>query len=68
MKVKSEVLENVRKNTRIRREIARNLDISDATISRHLTSNAENGELTKAIVLKVISIHLNIPESLILEE
>ena len=67
MKIKNEVLEIVRKSTRTRRDIARNLDLSDGSMVRILNHNEDNGPLTKAICLKIIAINHGIPESLILD-
>jgi len=67
MKIKNEVLEMVRKSTKTRREIARSLELSDASMVRILNENKINGPLTKAICLKIISLNHSIPESLILE-
>ena len=43
MKIKNEVLKMVRKNTKTRREIARNLELSDASMVRILNENKING-------------------------
>ena len=45
MKIKNEVLEMVRKNTKTRREIARNLELSDASMVR---ISEEEGEWMNA--------------------
>ena len=67
MKVRNEILEMVRNNTKIRRELARQLDLSDASISRIIRENQDNGEFTKMISVKVIATELNLPETLVLE-
>lgn len=67
MKIRSEILEMVRNSTEIRRELARQLDLSDASISRHIKENRRNGEFTKAIAVRTIASKLNLPESLVLE-
>ncbi|MEA4918115.1 hypothetical protein SDC9_137891 [bioreactor metagenome] len=67
MKIREEILEMIRESTEVRRELARQLDVSDSSISRYIKENEENGEFTKAIAIKVISLKLNLPESLILE-
>jgi len=66
MKVQNEILDKVRNSTKIRRELARELDLSDASISRIIRENKENGEFTKMVAVRVISANLNIPESVIL--
>ncbi|HCC51461.1 MAG TPA: hypothetical protein DEQ30_04895 [Porphyromonadaceae bacterium] len=67
MKVRSEILEKIRTSTEIRRELARQLDVSDASIARYIRNNEENGDFTKVIAIKVISNKLNIPEDSVLE-
>ncbi|MDR1370154.1 MAG: hypothetical protein LBJ72_08550 [Dysgonamonadaceae bacterium] len=67
MKLRKEILEIVKSSTGIRRELARQLDLSDASISRILRENKENGEFTKVVAVKSIANKLNMPESVILE-
>lgn len=67
MKIRNEILEMVRNSTETRREIARQLDVSEASISRYLKENQKNGELTKIVVVKIISNKLNLPETLVIE-
>lgn len=66
MKVKAEIMKKVQTSTEIRRELARKLDVSEASISRYIRENEENGEFTKLVAIRVISEKLNIPESEIL--
>ncbi len=66
MKVKAEIMKKVQTSTEIRRELARKLDVSEASISRYIRENEENGEFTKLVAIRVISDKLNIPESEIL--
>jgi DeoR/GlpR family transcriptional regulator of sugar metabolism len=66
MKLRNDILEKVRNSTEIRREFARQLDVSDASIGRYLKENAENGELTKVIAIKIIAEKLVVSEDLIL--
>lgn len=66
MKVKAEIMKQVQTSTEIRRELARKLDVSEASISRYIRENEENGEFTKLVAIKIISDKLNIPESEIL--
>jgi DeoR/GlpR family transcriptional regulator of sugar metabolism len=68
MKVRKEILEMVRKNTKIRRELAHQLDVSDASIARYMRENSPNGTFTKVKAVKIIAENLNLPESIILEE
>ena len=67
MKVRNEIVEMIKDDTRLRRDIARELDVSEASISRYIRENSENGEFTKVAVVKLVSEHLKLPESLILE-
>ncbi len=67
MKIRNEIVEMIKENTRLRRDIARELDVSDNSIGRYIRENSENGEFTKIAVVKLISEHLKLPESLILE-
>ena len=67
MKVQNEILELVKKNTDVRRELARQLKLSEASISRILRENKENGELTKAVAIEVIATGLKMPQGVILE-
>lgn len=68
MKVRNEILEMVRSSTKVRRELARQLDLSDASISRLIRENKKNGEFTKVVAVRTIANNLNLPENLILEE
>ncbi len=66
MKIKAEIMKKVQESTEIRRELARQLDVSEASISRYIRENEENGEFTKVVVIRVISSKLNVPEKSIL--
>jgi hypothetical protein len=67
MRIQTNTLENVRKNTRLRRDLARVLDTSEQAISRHIKNNRDNGELTKYAAVKTIAFALNIPDALAVE-
>jgi hypothetical protein len=67
MRIQANVLENVRKNTKLRRDLAHVLDTSEQSIWRHIKDNKDNGELTKYVAVKTIAFTFKIPESLILE-
>lgn len=66
MKIKAEIMRKVQESTEIRRELARQLDVSEASISRYIRENEENGEFTKVVAIQVISSKLNVPEKSIL--
>ena len=67
MKVRKEFLEKVKTNTNIRRKLGRGLELSDASISRILRENKDNGDLTKIVAVQIMASELDIPESVILE-
>jgi hypothetical protein len=67
MRIQEKTLENVRKNTKLRRDLARVLDTSEQSIWRYIRDNQNNGELTKYAAVKTIAFTLNIPDALILE-
>jgi hypothetical protein len=68
MRIRNEILEKVRKHTRIRRKLAFRMDISEASIARLLKENSDNGDLTKKIALITIAEGLSLPENLIIED
>lgn len=66
MKIKTEIMKKVQESTKIKRELAWKLDVSDSSISRYIRDNSENGELTKIAAIKIIASKLNVSEESIL--
>jgi hypothetical protein len=68
MRIKNEIIEMLRKNAEIRRELLYQMRWSTPTLYRHLRENAVNGELTKFLPVKLIATGLGLPEAEILVE
>jgi hypothetical protein len=68
MKIKNEIIEMLRENAEIRRELLYKMRWSSPTLYRHLRENAVNGDLTKFLPIKLIASGLGFPENEILEE
>lgn len=68
MRIKHEVLDEIRGNTRTKNLLALALDRSVWTIERLIDSNEENSDLTKAAALKVIRQQTGLTDKKILEE
>lgn len=60
MKMQASIIQRIRKNSMLRRELAYKLGISDQTIARHLRENSDNGDLTKYFAMTIIGKHLGI--------
>ncbi|MDR1984106.1 MAG: hypothetical protein LBQ28_04715 [Prevotellaceae bacterium] len=68
MKVKNEIIEMIRENQSLRRELLYRMEWSEATLYRNLRENPVNGDLTKTLALKIIAEGLGIKENEILNE
>ena len=68
MKVKKWVLDRVRQNAKLKRELIYHLEISESKLYRLLRENRINGDLTIVKSVQIISAGLQIPASEILED
>jgi len=68
MKIKKWVLERIRANGKIKRELIYQLEISESKLYRLLRENRANGELTAMKAVQIIGNELDIPNNEILEE
>jgi hypothetical protein len=68
MKIKQEIIELLRKNTEIKRELLYRMGWCEPKIYKLLRENTTNGDLTKALPVKLIASGLGMPESEILVE
>jgi hypothetical protein len=66
MKVKNEIIEMIRKNAELKRELLYRMCWSEPTLYRLLRRNEDNSDLTKIVPLKLIATGLGLPESEIL--
>lgn len=60
IKLKTEIIEMIKKNQRLKNRMMFELDFSPNKLYRMITSNSD--ELTKAATLTIISEELNIPK------
>lgn len=68
MKIKSEIVDHVKKNTTIKAKICEATNKHFGSVERWLTENKDNGPLTGAAVLKVLTTALSCEPNQILEE
>ena len=68
MKLKNEVIEMLRQNADVRREIIYRMKWSEPTYYRILRENEVNGDLTKIMPLRLIASGLGVSENEILIE
>ena len=68
MKIKNEVIEKLRQNADVRREIIYRMKWSEPTYYRILRENEANGDLTKIMPLRLIASGLGVSENEILIE
>jgi hypothetical protein len=68
MKVKNEIIEMLRKNAELKRELLYRMGWSEPTLYRHMRENAINGDLTKFMPIKIIACGLGVSEASILTE
>ena len=66
MRIKNEIIEMLRKNADIRREIIYQMKWSEPTYYRILRENEVNGDLTKILPLRLIAAGLGVSENEIL--
>jgi hypothetical protein len=66
MKVKNEIIEMLRKNTELKRELLYRMGWSEPTLYRYMRENAINGDLTKVLPVKLIAEGLGVEENKIL--
>jgi hypothetical protein len=68
MKIKNEIIKMLRKNAELRRELLYRMAWAEPKLYRLLRENSVNGDLTKALPIKLIAIGLDMPEAEILTE
>jgi hypothetical protein len=68
MRIKNEIIEMLRDNAEIRRELLYQMRWSTPTLYRHMKDNEVNGDLTKFLPVKLIATGLGMPEAEILVE
>jgi hypothetical protein len=66
MKIKQEIIEKLRQNADVRREIVYQMKWSEPTYYRILRENEMNGDLTKIVPVRLISSGLGVSENEIL--
>jgi predicted DNA-binding transcriptional regulator AlpA len=66
MRVKNEIIEMLRKNAELKRELLYRMGWSEPTLYRHMRENTINGDLTKVLPVKLIAEGMGMPESEIL--
>lgn len=68
MKVRDELIEKIKGNNGLKKELEKVLGVSRTTVWNLLTRNDDNGDLTKAVALKVIGEHYNLEADDVLDE
>lgn len=68
MRISKKAIEIVKTTTKIKNLLALRMEVTGFTIERWVTENEENGNLTKAIALEVISQETGIETADLLEE
>jgi hypothetical protein len=68
MKIKKEIIELLRKNAELKRELLYHMSWSEPTLYRLLRENSVNSDLTKFMPIKIIACGLGMSETEILTE
>ncbi len=68
MKVKTEIIEKIRESQAVKRELLYRMGWSEPSLYRYLRENEVNGDLTKALPVKIIAAGLGVRENTILSE
>jgi hypothetical protein len=68
MRLKKTIQEKIKRNVQVKNRLALAFVKSGYTIERWIDENEENGDLTKAMAVQIISEELEVNDSEVLEE
>lgn len=68
MKIKTSIQEQIKRNVQVKNRLALAFRKSGYTIERWIDENVENGDLTKAMAVQIISEETGLTDDQILEE